>query len=370
VKKECADFTCGNVRTGEPYDRKRDCPKCWAATHHEAVAKSLGRTAVPVKKPGPRPPCAYLGDYTGGTVLCESCGGNVRIKLRRCDVYGKCTEAKKVGKLPCCSGCPSYETPAEGEIDAHPFEPRPDDPACGVVVGAYKWPALADLQIRLIRHTCGPVPILVSNDDMSRCGEFRAVCAAHEDVTYSPNPGRIGHTGGDVACFYKAVLWGRGRNLPAVAKLSHRFLITKSRWLQDVTRDLLLSGLPAAGRRCDDGRFPLRTEAVVMAVDQWDRPGVLSSLLPRKYWNDIPGGGRDAETLVYDVIRTKLGGVFWPWTLVGENRWEKSKDVIWHHTHKRSDYKMAAARFGVSLPQDFHTDGWQSDADRGEYDFG
>ena len=55
------------------------------------------------------PLCKFLGELTGETVLCKSCAGTVKIKLRTCEVYGSCTEAKKVGDTACCNGCPSKE---------------------------------------------------------------------------------------------------------------------------------------------------------------------------------------------------------------------------------------------------------------------
>ena len=51
-------------------------------------------------------PCANLGDPTGETRECRTCGGHVRIKLRACTVHGACTEAKAVEGVACCQGCP------------------------------------------------------------------------------------------------------------------------------------------------------------------------------------------------------------------------------------------------------------------------
>src|SRR4051812_20879972 len=57
--------------------------------------------------------------------------------------------------------CPTPAAPAAG---------RAEDPPCGVVVGSYGFPRLIELQVCLIRATCGPVPILVADDCSPGCG--------------------------------------------------------------------------------------------------------------------------------------------------------------------------------------------------------
>ena len=55
-------------------------------------------------------PCVHLGPPTGETIACQSCTGQVKIKLFACAVHGQCSLAKPVGRQ-CCAGCESY-TPA------------------------------------------------------------------------------------------------------------------------------------------------------------------------------------------------------------------------------------------------------------------
>jgi hypothetical protein len=54
--------------------------------------------------------CVYLGEYTGETVNCPTCRGNVREKVRKCGVFGECTVGKRVEMRPCCATCDKYES--------------------------------------------------------------------------------------------------------------------------------------------------------------------------------------------------------------------------------------------------------------------
>lgn len=53
--------------------------------------------------------CIHLGKETGERKLCPTCSGKVEVKLRSCEIYGKCTTHKKVDDIACCQGCSNYE---------------------------------------------------------------------------------------------------------------------------------------------------------------------------------------------------------------------------------------------------------------------
>ena len=244
------------------------------------------------------------------------------------------------------------------------FQPRPDDPPCGVVLGSYALPRLIELQIRLIRDTCGPVPILVADDcspgfgrpvdPASAYGRLQEVCARSPGVTLWPNVERIGHTGGDVAVFWKGLVWAGATGLRVLAKLSQRFLLDLPRWLQDGAWELLTSRLPLACRRCrGPENFPLRTEGCLLDVACWGRPEVLHDLTPRRY-----GRGTFAETVLDAALRRHFGGVFWPWDVYSEDRYQSAPGLIWHCADASARYAAVAARYGLSLDPDFHTGGW------------
>jgi hypothetical protein len=59
--------------------------------------------------PSPRTPCKHIGEATGQTVKCESCQGNTIIKVKKCAIFGECTEARVINKLPMCETCDSWK---------------------------------------------------------------------------------------------------------------------------------------------------------------------------------------------------------------------------------------------------------------------
>lgn len=325
------------------------------------------RPAAPAR---PAPKRVALPCVHEGAVLewCSTCKGGEGRHVRDCDLHERCTRTYVSDKVQSCDRCKDYSTGA-----AEPptqFAARPGDPACGVVIGSYGWPALVDLQLRVIRDTCGPVPVCVSSDNPDDDARLAAVCAGHPDAYLWTNARRIGHTGGDLATFWKGVLWGAANGLQVVAKLSQRWVSTRPRWLHDGARALLDSGLPAAIRRCVGSHgFPLRTEAALLDVEAWHRPKVLSRIAPGEYWTRREGG-LSAEVVVEELIRDEFGGLYWPWDLVPPVRAEKPAGALWHNSHTRAEYDALARRHGVALPADFHVRGWERERDAGEYRYG
>ena len=316
------------------------------------------RVALPVL----RAPCPFQGDLHKE---CSSCGGPSEARRTYfCDHEsnddGRCTRGNSQSGLWTCATCshhPDATAPA-----------RPGDPLCGVAIGSYKWPALVELQIRAIRATCGAVPILVSNDHPESAPALAVICAAYLDVTLDNNPERIGHTGGDISVFWKGTKWGAARGLCVVAKLSQRMIFTGPYWLQDGARDLLASGLGAAARASTEPRWPLRTEAVLMDVTQWNRPELLARCAPGQYW-DRRAGGFPAEVAILELIHFQLGGAYWPWPVLPMNR-RSQGPFVWHHSHATEEYRALATQYGVALPGDFHVGGWEGEYRDGIYSYG
>jgi hypothetical protein len=379
---KCSNATgwCGDVR---------NCQRCWLMTYSANHRRNWGVAGPPdphpVKfgcgrgaKPLPvLPPCELEGPVRE---FCKTCGPqedrNVRTCYHDANPTETCTRQRVSAAVWACERCQHHT----GRLapPAPVFEPRPGDPPVGVVIGFSRWPALIDLQLALIRETCGPVPVLVSADpDPQRPDDvptLAAVCR-RQRAELIVSPERIGHTGGDLAAFGRGVTWGASRGLKVVAKLSQRFLIARQRWLQDGAAELLLSGLPAAARFAAPTPPPnawgkqLRTEVMLLDVARWNTPDVPPRLSPRKRFNDRPGGYH-AEDQILDLIRGQLGGAYWPWDLVAADRYAKSPGVVWRMANGREDYDAIARRFGITLPPDFKVAGWEAELRKGEYDRG
>lgn len=246
------------------------------------------------------------------------------------------------------------------------FISQPDDLRCGVVIGSYDFPKLVELQIKTIRYTCGDVPILIADDCSPDSGFLNTLPSLYPGVTLWPNPQRIGHTGGDISVFWKGIIWGNALGLQTVAKLSQRFITTKSRWLQTVSKDLLQSTLPVASQKSRGLHiFDLRTEACVMDVQQWYQSGILKALQPRQFGQPLV-----AENIIFKAIQDYLGGKYLPWLLFTEHRNEVVPDVYWHYANSARDYEQLSSFFGVKLDDHFHIEGWQRHKQEGKYLYG
>lgn len=305
---------------------------------------------------GTSPPpasCVHLGEPTGERQVCKPCGGNVEIKLLACAVHQSCTLAKKLAGVACCVGCPDRQAAPL----ASAFVAKPGDPPCGVVIGSYGYPALIELQIKVIRYTCGDVPILIS-DDLSpgdRPQRIRDIAARFDNVDVQVSAERIGHAGGDMAAFHRGLVWAQDKGLRVLCKFSHRFLVTTPRWLQDGARGMLASGRVFGGQSCTEGQFvfPLRTEAVLMDVPKWHQPQVLGYLTPRKIHQACEPIIHHAGT---KLVRGGRAGP-WPWPIITRNRFRQTPGVLWHVCTPMKEYQALAARLGVTLDPDFSVGG-------------
>ena len=251
-------------------------------------------------------------------------------------------------------------------FDARPFVPRPDDPPCGIAIGSHNLPSLIEMQIVLARRLCGDVPILICDDCSDGFGptptgkfaRLQEIAGRYPDVLLWPNPGRIGHAGGDISAFWKAIQWGKLRGLRVVAKLSQRFLPTKTRWLQDGAIELLATGLPLACNRCREAYrgvwhyFELRTEACLLDIEQWHRPDVLSAFTPRPI-------ATAAEMVIWDYVRDLLGGRWHVWSMMpSTSRHDVDPGYLWHGTHTEQQYRQFFGQFGLAIDEDFSCKTW------------
>ncbi|AMV29283.1 hypothetical protein VT84_33115 [Gemmata sp. SH-PL17] len=328
----------------------------------------LQRVALPVL----RAECPHQKDLQRE---CSTCAGpNEARRTYYCDhpdnEEGICTRGNTQSGLWTCATCDHHPDAPRAKVPQsfHRIFPAPVPPPCGIVVGVYKWAALAEVQIRAVRESCGPVPVLISNDDPRIHADLERICAKYPGAELSTNPERIGHGGGDIAAFHKGALWGRERGLEYVCKLSQRFIPTAPFWLQDGAKALDLADLATATRKCDHPRWPVRTEIVLMRVKEWTTPAALEFYKPRPFYFER-AAGYDAETLIAELIREHLGGAYWPWELVPMAR-EQSGAFLWHHSSTVDEYRAFAARFGVALPDDFTCEGWERDFHAGLYKHG
>lgn len=285
-------------------------------------------------------PCAHLGESLG-PVRCGTCGKqHATTPAYGCALHGRCTRdtAAHDRSYKFCRQCDDYHNGGRWSL--------PDDPACGVVVGCWRWPSVAELQVRTIRHHCGDVPILlcVDPDDPER--DRRFLDLSREDNVYVDlHPTRLGHTAGDLRAFRDGLLWARRLGLDYLCKLSHRFVWDSPRWLQRQAWALRPTGLPAGGAEClqnGKARWPIRTECLLLDVGQWDAAAVRPA-------------GDAAENVIWRRLQKTGPGNYLPWKELGAERNQKRAGYLWHGPNTLAEYWALAQRHGVVLDADFAT---------------
>lgn len=233
----------------------------------------------------------------------------------------------------------------------------------GVIIGCYNYPRLIETQIKLIRECNGPkTTILISDDCSPGSGDipdpdssFSTLLqiAQENDVALWCSPDRLGHVGGDLACYYLGIQWAKMMRLDVVCKLSQRLLIDIPCWLEESAEKLLASGFATGCQSCFEGphRLPLRTEAILFDVQKWHRQDVLLHMRPR------PTQRQAAESIVMQALQM-IELDFWRWDLFQERRTVRDPGIIWHCSASRDEYQTIADRYGITLDESFTVSGW------------
>lgn len=235
---------------------------------------------------------------------------------------------------------------------------------CGIVIGSYGMPGVVELGIALARHTCGDVPILVSDDATPECrgrDRIRDLPKRWDGVELVVSDENLGHAPGDVRAFRNGLRWAKRLNLDFLAKFSQRFIPVLPDWLNISCRELDRVGVATASQRGIHLNllFPLRTEAVLFDVRKTSDAFVKAM--------DPPGGKIPcaAENFVYNHLQNAGMLPFHRWGLFGPDRFAKMTTHLWHNTHgdhhaPASDqaYLDWAEKLGVDLGPEFSAHGW------------
>jgi len=226
------------------------------------------------------------------------------------------------------------------------------NPKCGIVIGHYNQPDFLELNIAAIRHHCGQVPILVSDDCSDGFGQTpkqttpfgRILRLAEQDrnVTVWPNVASIGHAGGDMSAFWKGLVWSRNMGFDILFKISQRLIFDVPDWVNKSAKELINSGQKTLGKGCTQDPWQIRTESVGMLVSAWSKPTILTHLTPRPI--QVP-----PEIVLYDDIRDRLNNSLSRWSLMSDSRYVRKEGVFFRATHSIQDYQNLATRLGVTL---------------------
>mgnify|MGYP003386662244 CR=1 FL=1 len=281
--------------------------------------------------------CRWLGEATGAEVVCEPCGGRARLKIFNCrntNTKGLTTISHASEEVSNCEFCRFKQSSA------------------GVVIGTYGYPKLAAFQVRMIRDTCGDVPILIADDGSERDAEFEAIVESNIDVEFWPSDHRRGHYSGDLSVFWKGFQWAHNLGLKHLVKLSQRFVITEPRWLAKVCKLLEESGeatimqdcIDNGGGNVPDCRLYVRSECMGFDVTKW---------VP--YFKEFNQGElvNPTELYIWHRVHAYFGEQFCQWPRMPRNRYEPMPDTLWHGTNGEQDYRQVAATKGMTIDDDF-----------------
>lgn len=314
------------------------------------------------KKPK-REKCRFFGEPTGDTIPCAPCAGKTRFKLFVCshrenerhdatlemadEKVWNCADCFKMEPIPVQEFLQLNLLPVSKDIP----EFRPSR-AAGVVIGTYGYPKLAAFQVRMIRDTCGDVPILIADDGSNHDAAFEEVVRSNLNVEFWPSDHRRGHYSGDLSVFWKGFQWARNRGLKHLVKLSQRFIITENGWLAKVCKliddtghaTVMQNCIDDAGGNIPDCRLFVRSECMAFDVEKW---------IP--YYREFDTGdlNNPTELYIWHRVHAYFGEQYAPWPRMPVNRYEPMPETLWHCTNSENDYRQVAASKGLTLDDNF-----------------
>lgn len=248
-------------------------------------------------------------------------------------------------------------------------------PNCMVSIGHFAQPSIIELQAKVIRATCGDVPILVSDDHTEtahddtkgvtaamgaeRKARLLEICERERLIYRDTAERRIGHAGGDLGSFYHGLTYARDYGIEYLWKLSQRFIVDIPGWIAEECRRMKKFDVIVCTQPCFYGSRPLfafRTECIGLKVTPWIRPDVLNELRPRPL--------HTAAEFLLEELYAKIGQgkPFLKWSFTGKrqghDRLIRYPDCYWKDPEPKdqtdTEYRSLADKYGVTLRDDFN----------------
>jgi len=313
--------------------------------------------------------CIYLGkrvrnaDGSIKTELCtEGCAKGTKLDVFECKVYGEATLTK-------CRKCKVKSVSVQNILPQTKVLVEPpkmlkylcNPNKIGIVIGTKDWPNLTELQIKILRSTCGELPILIADDCSSGCeinfppdsdyGKLYALTKKYNGVHIAPNSTTLGHGAGDLSVFTKGLVWAKIWNIEYLVKVSRRMLIDIPYWMQYWTHRLIQDNNAVAAQKRND-YWPFYTSCIILKSSTWFP--LIDQLYPIKLNSD--------KTKIYvehvfrDIIDKYFRGVYTPLGLLRKDITLKNPGVIWHEACKIDEYKRLFLKYGVSMDGNFSSE--------------
>lgn len=354
------DLKCGRCRATTLVGVKSDAPPPpppGPLTALEFDRQDAARRKTPppaARRPLPiRQPCQFEGVVVE---RCTQCGAAGELNhVRDCERFDvNATRGPNNGAARSCAACFDYRPPSRFPT------PAATPPGVGIAIGCYGLPQLTRLHVRLIRDTCGGVPILIADDGSGRDAEFERIVAAEEGVEFWPSDQRLGHYAGDLSVVWKGLQWAETRGLKWLCKISMRFLWTEQDWLKKAVALADAGGEATLMQRCTDagpgnGGKPvdlkIRSECFMVDAAAWS---------PFRAEMKQPRLNNPTEFFFWHVVHREWGERFTEWAPLTVNRYAPTPGTLWHGSHNRAAYERLADSYGLPLDPEFYTNGHQN----------
>ncbi len=215
-------------------------------------------------------------------------------------------------------------------------------PNIGLVVGTHGTPSYVHLHLENARRLYPDIPILVHDDCSNNIQQLNAICAEYK-VDFDFNQRHLGHYLGDIFIFAKSLIWAKRNGIDLLVKMSRRWLPLID-WRQELS-DLALEGqYPTYSSYCSHCCFAFRTECIALHVDSWLE--VWDEIFATSVANKEIGL---PEAYMHELAKKICSGpgsyVMWP--LMGESRFIKHPNVMWHSVSSPEDYANKAIELGL-----------------------
>ena len=228
----------------------------------------------------------------------------------------------------------------------------------GVVIGSFGMPSAVALNVAAIHYFNNPsIPVLVHDDstppDRDPCGYF---LRKHDGFELYRTPGQMGHVTGDIHCFIHGLKWAREKGLKYLVKISQRFIFIEQDWLlkavkqADSEQAITLSQPAAHYGVWPWGKNSIRTECVLMRVEEWSRPEIFEAILSHHVTPEL-------SIRIVAEMNVHPGKPIGRLRLFGPSKSERRQGLLWHDSNSPEEYQAIGKRLNVET-EGYHNHGW------------
>jgi hypothetical protein len=171
----------------------------------------------------------------------------------------------------------------------------------------------------------------------------------------------MGHIEGDLQVLSHGLEWASRNGIELLVKFSRRFLPLVN-WQADLGALALESQYATYSGLCRHYRFGFRTECVALHVPSWLQSGGAALLrAPNGAQSYLVEAvvhraavkvhqGNCQENRRYEMLHPKERQIagYGAWDLLGDNRRQRRREVLWHNSSRPREYYRTALGYGLT----------------------